>query len=58
MSQDNPMPDFTRIEFIEFSTAEEFRKFKTMPIITKEEIEQTHIGDLIKRLQSEKKECK
>jgi hypothetical protein len=43
--------EFTRVEWIEFSSAEEFKKFREMPPITEAEIQHVHIGDLVERLQ-------
>ncbi|MCX7934315.1 MAG: hypothetical protein N3A66_03545 [Planctomycetota bacterium] len=48
-SDDSGMP-FTYLEFIEFSNAEEFRKFKRMGVITAEEIAKIDWDDLLRRL--------
>lgn len=44
--------EFTRIEWIEFSSAEEFKKFREMSPVTEAEIRHVHIGDLVERLQN------
>lgn len=39
VESDNARAPFTYLEYLEFSSAEEFQKFKVMDIITDEEIE-------------------
>lgn len=41
---------FTYLEFLEFTSAEEFRKFKSMPTITAKEIEEVNWEELSRRL--------
>ncbi len=48
-NDDDGLP-FTYLEFLEFSSAEEFRKFKHMDVITAEEIAKTDWDDLLRRL--------
>ena len=41
---------FTYLEYLEFASADEFRKFKQLDAITSEEIESVDWGDLCTRL--------
>lgn len=41
---------FTYLEYVEFTNAEEFRKFKNMPAITENEIEHVNWDDLCRQL--------
>ncbi len=43
---------FTYLEFVEFTSADEFRKFKAMPVVSREEIEETDMDDLCRQLQA------
>ena len=45
----SPLP-FTYLEFVEFASAEEFQKFKTMDLITTEEIAAVDWDDLCQKL--------
>ncbi len=48
---DNSPTIFTYVEFLEFSTAEEFRKFKILEPITDEDLSRADLDDLTRRLQ-------
>ena len=52
LENDEEVMPFTYLEFLEFSSAEEFRKFKHMGIITAEEIAKIDWDDLLRRLAS------
>ena len=56
-SEDYPYP-FTRLEYIEFSSMEEFAKFRKTKVITEADIAATCIEDLSRKLQKEDSECR
>ena len=46
-------PMFTYLEFLEFSSAAEFKKFRNMPVITREEVEGVDMDELCERFRQE-----
>lgn len=42
---------FTYLEYVEFGSAEEFKKFRGMDIITEDEIQTVNLDELVSKLQ-------
>lgn len=45
----NPLP-FSYLEFLEFESAQEFEKYRDMPVISEDDIKQTDMDELCRRL--------